>query len=178
MKNNPRAPPPFFYLKRVNMVRRKQTGAWRWRLSREAAHWSASPTPGKSRRDETRDGWTDGRMDGWMAGGGRMDGGARGGNGERRNVKAAALESDLGRKVALPWRPGESSAAAAEREGGSDGVDSALQRAARLFSWRRPTQSSRWSSERDALLGRQIILFSFILTNQRQFGHRFLSFNH
>lgn len=61
-------------------------------------------------------------------------GGAQEGDGERRNVKAAALESDLGRKVALPWRPGKSSVAAAERKGGSGGVDSALQRASRLFT--------------------------------------------
>lgn len=96
----------------------------------------------------------EGRMNGWMAGGRRMENrGVQEGDGERRNVKAAALESDLGRKVALPWRPGESSvaAAAAERKGGSGGVDSALQRAARLFTWRRwrrPIQTSRSSWNR------------------------------
>lgn len=145
-------------------------------LVRVSHSWKKPP-----RRDTGwLEGWMYGRMDGWMAGGGRMDGGARGGNGERRNVKAAALESDLGRKVALPWRPGESSAAAAEREGGSDGVDSALQRAARLFSWWRPDsdQPLEQRERRSARTADHFALFSFNLTNQRQFGHRFLSFNH
>lgn len=73
---------------------------------------------------------TAGGKNGWVDGRWRTDverGDAQGGDRERRNVKAAALESDLGRKVALPWRPGESSvaaaAAAAERKGGSGAVD-------------------------------------------------------
>lgn len=133
--------------------------------------WSLMVEP--RRRDTGR---LEGRIDGrWRTDVERGD--AQGGYRKWRNVKAAALERDLGRKVALPWRPGESSVAA-ERKGGSGGVDWPFKEQRGCL----PSGGGSGQLKPALLLEQRVRLRSFclvlfILGNQRQFCHCFLSFN-